>query len=561
MPTVMRQRDQRIPVIDLFAGPGGLSEGFSRYPWRKGYPGFKVSLSIEKDPWAHQTLKLRALVRQFTPGRIPEEYYDYLRGKGDRKPGIVSVDELYGCLQKKHPIEVAAAERESWEPVELGAKNSKRVRERIRTALDGTAMWVLIGGPPCQAYSLVGRSRRLGGHNGDAKARQKRLEAFEDLELHTLYREYLRIIRDHRPPIFLMENVKGILSSKLEDSLIFEKILHDLQRPGGHQGSDLEYRLFSIAPRENSEMLFPDISPRQFVIRAEDHGIPQARHRVFVLGVRADLGELCTRAEMASLSKCDPVSLAAVIGDLPRVRSETSGKAFAGRNAEGRILWRRESRDWQEVLDGIPRESWFRELSNSLRRTMQRHLPSDPKLPCGCMFIPEGSGVGLEKLLRGQDVWFKDSRLHGICNHETRRHLASDLQRYFFAACFAENITPHRAPKLNEYPAALLPNHLNAIEGREEDMVFADRFRVQVGDAPATTITSHIAKDGHYYIHPDPEQCRSLTVREAARIQTFPDNYFFEGPRTEQYKQVGNAVPPLLAHKIADLVWKILRQA
>ncbi len=131
--------------------------------------------------------------------------------------------------------------------------------------------------------------------------------------------------------------------------------------------------------------------------------------------------------------------------------------------------------------------------------------------------------------------------------------MQSDLHRYFFISCFAK--VKGRSPHLADFPKKLLPAHLNVFDSEGEiTRKFADRFRVQLKNAPSKTITSHISQDGHYFIHYDPVQCRSFTVREAARIQTFPDNYYFCGPRTSQFIQVGNAVPPLLANKMAVIV-------
>ncbi len=145
------------------------------------------------------------------------------------------------------------------------------------------------------------------------------------------------------------------------------------------------------------------------------------------------------------------------------------------------------------------------------------------------------------------------SRLRSVMNHEARGHMESDLRRYVYAAAFAK--AKGESPKGHSEFAlkGLAPDHENWESGK-----FADRFRVQLEKRPSTTVTSHIAKDGHYFIHYDPAQCRSLTVREAARLQTFPDDYFFQGNRTQQYHQVGNAVPPFLAGKIAVIVSEIL---
>jgi DNA (cytosine-5)-methyltransferase 1 len=155
--------------------------------------------------------------------------------------------------------------------------------------------------------------------------------------------------------------------------------------------------------------------------------------------------------------------------------------------------------------------------------------------------------------------WIHAPRLNRhIANNETRNHIVTDLYRYLFcsawAVCAIREGWSTTTPKSKDYIKELVPNHVNFSTGK-----FADRFRVQASNMAATTITSHISKDGHYYIHPDPAQCRSLTVREAARIQTFSDDYFFVGNRTEQYVQVGNAVPPYLAKQIGKSIEQILK--
>jgi DNA (cytosine-5)-methyltransferase 1 len=153
------------------------------------------------------------------------------------------------------------------------------------------------------------------------------------------------------------------------------------------------------------------------------------------------------------------------------------------------------------------------------------------------------------------ESWYLDPELNGVPNHESRSHLTQDLMRYMFAGLYVEKYGTF--PRLQDYAkhhTDLIPDHANVESGK-----FIDRFRVQMANKPATTVTSHISKDGHYFIHYDARQCRSLTVREAARIQTFPDNYLFRGSRTQQFHQVGNAVPPYLAYQIASIVYDVLK--
>jgi DNA (cytosine-5)-methyltransferase 1 len=503
-----------IPVIDLFAGPGGLGEGFSSLLTGGERRIFKIKLSIEKDEYAHRTLELRAFFREFPPKSAPDDFYTYLRGE-------ITKEELF----RRHPVQAKQAACEAWHAT-LGATPNSEVDRRIAAALGKEREnWILIGGPPCQAYSLVGRSRRM----NDPK--------FATDEKHFLYKEYLRILAVHQPPVFVMENVKGLLSAKVKKEHIFDQIRSDLQHPlfatGMGGKADLKYDFFPLVATPGE--LLGHFEPEDFVIRSEEFRIPQARHRIIILGVRSDWSN---KPDSFLNPGKAPVTIEQVIGDLPKLRSGLSKEPDS---AEA----------WRDAVYDLMSARWFTngdvapELREALGSAVKRVSAS---LTRGGNYLAESAKPAFHK------DWFTDAKLKGICNHETRSHIRADLHRYFFAAVFAR--AAGRSPVLEDFPKALLPEHKNVTEALRENK-FNDRFRVQVAGRPSTTVVSHIAKDGHYYIHYDPSQCRSLTVREAARLQTFPDNYFFEGPRTEQYHQVGNAVPPLLARQIAEVVAKL----
>lgn len=500
--------------MDVFAGPGGLGEGFSACKDERDRDRFHSVVSIERDEFSHRTLLLRHFLRSFPADEAPDEYYRYMEG-------AISLEELYAAYRPQ-----LAIARKSALKISLGPETHDEVKRTIKARLGGRKKWALVGGPPCQAYSLVGRSRMMGDPD------------FEQDERHFLYKEYLKIIVDHRPPVFVMENVKGLLSALVDGKPVIRRIVNDLENPKAalrNRDNGLGYRLYSLSEDELPDL---GVDPRLFLVKAEEFGVPQARHRMFIVGIRKDL-----KVRPRRLKRHKAPTVADTIGHLPAIRSGLS------RGEDSPSSW------WSEVAalahddlrGALNGSSYARAVISRIRaHANDAGFPSER----AANRYP-GRPTSRHPVLAGMH----DTRLRVLHGHESRAHMASDLRRYMYAAVFAE--VTKRSPKLSDFPDFLLPEHKNVDLGRAGEM-FSDRFRVQLPDQVSTTITSHISKDGHYFIHYDALQCRSLTVREAARLQTFPDNYRFEGPRTSQYHQVGNAVPPYLAGQIAEIIADVL---
>jgi DNA (cytosine-5)-methyltransferase 1 len=295
------------------------------------------------------------------------------------------------------------------------------------------------------------------------------------------------------------------------------------------------YRLFSLVSNGTSS----NGEVTNFVVRAEQYDVPQARHRVILLGVRDDLRDV--KPEHLKMKALVPARQ--VLDGLPTLRSGLSD-GDDGADAWTRCLEDALDRRWLQSAANVAGD----DVHNLIVETIGKLSP--PTRGRGKEFIE------CDISCKHESKWFEDKMIGGVCNHIARTHMAKDLHRYLYAACYAK--IHGRSPRLADFPKDLLPEHKN-VDKAMNGGYFNDRFRVQLPGVPSTTITSHIAKDGHYYIHYAPAQCRALTVREAARLQTFPDNYLFCGNRTAQYVQVGNAVPPLMAREIARIVWNILK--
>lgn len=508
--------NKEILVFDLFSGPGGLGEGFSSCLTAKKKSAFKIGVSIEKEPSAHRTLTTRALFRKLVTNKNAKaDYYDYVQGK-------ITREQLFN----KYPVEVAQAHEETLHTPKTLGKDNKLIHARIRELVEHhKGPSIVIGGPPCQAYSLAGRSRNSGN---------KAYKAEEDTR-NFLYKEYLKVLSIVKPEAFVMENVRGILSAKVTGKLIFPEILKDLRNPSFATSTidAPKYKIYSLVTEAEDPAAPEYENISDFLIRSEKYGIPQARHRVILLGVRSDINSI---PEILKPSKDYPISIKSIIDDLPPLRSGLSRQKDTEEN------WRRIVSDYIVHLKKLMGKQYGQKTMNELELEPRIGLPR------------QSSEYNNQETLITEALksWLLDENLHCTLNHETRGHIESDLLRYAFCSIYAL-LNNGTSPKSQDFPTELAPKHANWKTG-----VHADRFRVQSADKFATTITSHISKDGHYFIHYDPTQCRSMTVREAARVQTFPDNYYFEGNRTQQYVQVGNAVPPYLAKQIAEIVLKLL---
>ena len=410
--------------IDLFAGAGGLSEGFTRM-------GFTPIAHVEMNKDACDTLRTRAVFHWLRENGKENIYYNYLKSENRDKDFFWKENGV-----PQHVVDSVINK-------EISKETLSEIFELIDSILGDKNVDVVIGGPPCQAYSVAGRARKnMDGDPGNF-----------------LYQYYIKFLKKYRPKMFVFENVPGILSAK--------------------NGEYLD-KIFKAVRNAGYELSLPTNS--QKFLNSKNFGVLQDRKRVIIVGWRKEL----------ALSYPD----------------------FEITEPKFKIL--------KDLFADLP------ELKNG-----------------------EGT-MNAVKYKKPTTEYLKQSKIRGeidfVTQHIARPNNENDLEIYRMAV---EEM--NQGKRLNY---AKLPEHLIRHKNTSS---FTNRFQVVNGDGISHTVVAHIAMDGHYYIHPDIKQNRSITIREAARIQSFPDDYFFEGSRTAVFKQIGNAVPPLMAEKIAKKIKEKLK--
>lgn len=406
---------RKLNFIDLFAGASGMSEGFIK-------AGFNPIAHIEMNEEACYTIKTRAVYHDLHENNKSDVYYDYLNG-------IISREELYKQVSSPDILNSVLN-------IEITDDTIKSIFSIIKIFKQDKPVDLIIGGPPCQAYSLLGR------HHED----------IENDPRNKLYIQYGRFLKEFQPKAFVFENVPGLLSANK-----------------GQHFKNLKAYFRKIGYEVYHETL-----------DASDYGVVQARKRIIIIG------------------------------------------------------WKKENDfgfpEFEKVVEKFSVNDVFKDL---------------PALKPGDK--PNKSTYALEK----NEYLEKYALRNGVdyvTQHISRPHNERDLAIYKTAIKKWNN----NKERL-KYPD--LPKDLKT---HKNETSFTDRYKVVNGSGVSHTVVAHIAKDGHYYIHPDIEQCRSISVREAARLQSFPDDFYFEGSRSAKFKQIGNAVPPLMANAIANKMKELL---
>ena len=419
MSTNLMKGERKLTFIDLFAGAGGLSEGFIR-------AGFTPIAHVEMNKDACDTIKTRTAYHWLKENKKTKIYNDYLKSE------IKNKEELW----KKVPEHLINSVINK----EISEDNLPEIFKTIDKELNGQKVDIIIGGPPCQAYSIVGRARK---------------DMASDPRNH-LYKHYVKFLEKYKPKMFVFENVPGILSAKNGDYL--NKIFKAVRNAG--------YEV-AIPPKNH--------------LNAKDFGVLQDRKRVIIIGWKKELNL-----------------------NYPKFKeTEHNFQILKDLFADLKPL-----KNGQGTLNAV---EYVTPTTDYLRKTNIRN--------------------GLEF----------------VTQHIVRPNNKNDLEIYRIAVDLWS-----KKKRLNY---ATLPERLIKHKNTSS---FTNRFQVVDGGGISNTIVAHIAMDGHYYIHPDKKQNRSISVREAARIQSFPDDYFFEGSRTAAFKQIGNAVPPLMAEKIAEKIKEMI---
>jgi DNA (cytosine-5)-methyltransferase 1 len=431
-------------ILDLFAGAGGFSLGFELVYDENGYQVFELHRAVEINKWACETLRTK-----YGKDKVIE---------GDLTKKEVHRKVIADCADK----------------------------------ID-----IIIGGIPCQSFSLLGPRSGYG---------RKNKEYIEDERDH-LYMEYKAIVAEIRPKIIVIENVKGILSKKDKDGKsIINQIILDFEELGYYFENDAR--------------------DKYFLLNAADFGVPQRRERVIFIGILKSWKSM--KVPMIKPTHFNPdksdqfeygllpnVNLREAIGDLPRIKPKIT---LTGLKEWEKKIVKRENTKINNGTESMP----FYE---------ERYQKRISKMS------PEGQNY--HRFIRPNGYAY-------LNYHVARPQQKSDLKLF---------------KKMNQGERALdyiVRNPKQAAKLIKYNMEgFQDKYRKQIWQEPSSTIFAHLKKDGNRFIHP--LQIRTFTVREAARLQSFPDEYIFEGPMGWKFWQIGNAVPPLMAKNIAMIIDKVLK--